>query len=428
MKKWRENHYGKLGLTLFLAGGLLLIFYQILSHYQGFGKACSAFIGLLSPFIYGIILAYLLAPLYNWTGRLIYSSFARRGKIQVGRRMACIAASVVVLAFLLLILTLFSALIVPRIVESATGIIESFPANVKKATDLFNNTTGALGNQELARRIREEVSQSIDLATTWIENKIFPGVGTILERLTNQVILTLKTLFDLFVGIIVCFYVLNGKDKLVGQARQCLCAVFSQKTADRIFAFCSYTDKTMGAFISGKIFDSLLIGFLCYFSMVILRLPYPVLIATAVAVTNIIPYFGPFLSGIPAAAIIFLIDPVKALIFIIMIIIIQQLEGYILEPLILGSSVGISGFWVIFAILMGGGLFGFPGMILGVPVFGIFYHYIGLLVKQRLTEKGLRIDTEAYKKSAFAGHRIKNREKQAFTVSEVTEEEKQVDA
>ena len=165
---------------------------------------------------------------------------------------------------------------------------------------------------------------------------------------------------------------------------------------NKIFDFANYCDHAFGGFIRGKIIDSLIIGVICFVAMAILRLPYPVLISAIVGITNVIPFFGPFIGAIPSAIIILMVSPIKTLYFLILVVVLQQVDGNIIGPKILGNTTGLSSFWVLFSIVVFGGLFGFPGMILGVPVFAVIYHYAGLAIRKRLKKRGLHQDTEDY--------------------------------
>jgi len=223
-----------------------------------------------------------------------------------------------------------------------------------------------------------------------------PGLGVIMQKISSRVILTLKTLLNLIIGVIVCVYFLNGKDKFKAQIKKVITALFRRDTANEIFEFGNYAHHAFGGFITGKIIDSIIIGVICFISMSIFRLPYPLLISVIVGVTNIIPFFGPFIGAVPSALIILMVSPIQALYFLILVIILQQLDGNIIGPAILGNSTGLSSFWVLFSIVIFGGLFGPVGMIIGVPVFAVIYYYAGKWIRKRLRNKGLEDRTEEY--------------------------------
>ena len=183
-------------------------------------------------------------------------------------------------------------------------------------------------------------------------------------------------------------YFLNGKEKFRAQIKQVIAAHFSRATASEIYNFGNYANHTFGGMINGKIIDSLIIGVICFIAMSILKLPYAVLVSTIIGVTNIIPFFGPFIGAIPSAILIFVMNPLQALYFLIMVFFLQQLDGNVIGPRILGGKVGLSSFWVMFAIIVGGGLFGPIGMLIGVPVFAIIAYYFDRYIKKRLKDRG----------------------------------------
>ena len=198
------------------------------------------------------------------------------------------------------------------------------------------------------------------------------------------------------VGIIVSFYVLFNKEAVATGAKRVLYCIFTVEAAEKILEGVRFTDKTFMDFISGKILDSAIIGILCYICCSLMNMPYTLLVAVIVGVTNVIPFFGPFIGAIPSAFIILLVDPMKCLIFLVFILILQQFDGNILGPKILGSSTGVNGFWIMFAIIIGGGFFGFMGMLLGVPVFVVIYSGIKNLTRRKLRRSGLPEDYESY--------------------------------
>ena len=194
----------------------------------------------------------------------------------------------------------------------------------------------------------------------------------------------------------ICVYILNSKEKFIAQGQKLILAVFKKERADQIFELGRLSNQTFGGFINGKILDSIIIGIICFIMMNILKLPMAILISVIVGLTNIIPFFGPFIGMVPSALILLIIEPVAALKFIIMVLVLQQIDGNIIGPKILGKTTKLASFWVMFAIIVGGGLFGFPGMILGVPFFAIVYTYISRAINRRLEEKKLETDTLLY--------------------------------
>ena len=202
----------------------------------------------------------------------------------------------------------------------------------------------------------------------------------------------------LILGCIVAIYVLYSKEKFSGQSKKVMFALFPKRFTIRFLDIVSQTDRMFSNFIFGKFLDSLIVGVLCFIGMTILQIPYAMLIAVIITVFNLIPFFGPIIGAVPSALLILLVDPLKALWFIILIVVLQQLDGNVLGPMILGNQTGLSGFWVTFAIITFGGLFGFFGMIIGVPTFAVIYSLIRLFIENRLKAKGMPVSTAEYVK------------------------------
>ena len=200
----------------------------------------------------------------------------------------------------------------------------------------------------------------------------------------------------MLVALIICVYILNSKELFMAQGKKFINAVFTKEHAEAIFELGRLSNNTFGGFINGKIIDSIIIGIICFIAMTILKLPMAMMISVVVGVTNIIPFFGPFIGAVPSALLLVLIKPMAALEFIILIIVLQQLDGNIIGPKILGKATKLASFWVMFAIIVGGGLFGFLGMILGVPVFAVFYTYAARGINKLLKKKNIDSDTLAY--------------------------------
>ena len=397
MKRFFESEYFKKGAVLFCAGALLIVFFQIVTSFSGFKSGVNSVLRVLSPFIYGFIMAYLLNPIYNFLTRKLFQ--LTKNKFKTHKRAFTFSKAVATAVSVILIIGIvigFLALVIPQMVESITGIIEAMPGRLSQLDSLIKDITANMEDQELAAEITEFVTSLESRVTEWAKNILMPGLGTIVQTVSSRVLLTLKTLLNLLIGLIVCVYFLNGKDKFKAQITKLVTALFRHENANKIFDFAYYCDHAFGGFITGKIIDSLIIGVICFAAMAILRLPYPVLISAIVGITNVIPFFGPFIGAIPSAIIILMVSPIKTLYFLILVVVLQQVDGNIIGPKILGNTTGLSSFWVLFSIVVFGGLFGFPGMILGVPVFAVIYHYAGLAIRKRLKKRGLHQDTEDY--------------------------------
>jgi predicted PurR-regulated permease PerM len=202
--------------------------------------------------------------------------------------------------------------------------------------------------------------------------------------------------YNLVIGIIVSVYLLSNREAFIASAKRILYSILSVDTAKRFLNVLRFADRTFIGFINGKLLDSAIIGLICYIGCSILQMPYALLVSVMIGITNIIPFFGPLIGAVPSALIILMVDPVKCLVFVIFVILLQQLDGNIIGPKILGNSVGINGFWVMFSIIIGAGFFGFWGMVLGVPVFVVIYTIIKESVRRKLLRNDLPTDEASY--------------------------------
>ena len=249
---------------------------------------------------------------------------------------------------------------------------------------------------EVETAVQSIIDQIYNNFTNWLTNDLQPQMKDIVEIVSASLKAILMLLLNIFVGFIVSCYILYNKEKFGGQIKKILYSMLSVEHVDTVLKSVSFIDRVFMGFLGGKLIDSAIIGVLCYIGCSILQMPYVTLISVVIGVTNIIPYFGPFFGAVPCGLIIFMSSPVKSLIFIIFIFALQQFDGNFLGPHILGNSVGISGFWVMFAIFVGGGLFGFMGMLIGVPVFVILSAAFDTLVKSFLIKRGLPTETSKY--------------------------------
>ena len=230
----------------------------------------------------------------------------------------------------------------------------------------------------------------------WLNNSLLPQVNVIVKEVSLSLISVVKGLWNLIIGLIVSVYVLFSKEQFAGQSKKIIYAFFSKKKANEIISDIRYANKTFGAYVSGKIIDSIIIGFLCFFLMKLLKINYPILISVIIGITNIIPFFGPFIGAVPSILLILLINPFNGIKFLILIILLQTFDGNILGPKILGDSTGLSSFWVIFSITLFGAYFGIIGMAIGVPIFALIYAAFKRKVNRNLLSKNLPTNTLEY--------------------------------
>lgn len=397
MKKLLESKHARLMLMIFIVGALLIIFNQIVGNYESFSEGVGTIKTIISPFIYGFVMAYLLSPIYNATVRGLYKLLGKYFKNKQRLFSFCkLVASVVAVVCLIGAVAGLIALIVPQVIESLTGILKSLPQRLTQLSALFNDITSKMDNKRLAMKMSEIYAQVQTNLIELAQTKLLPGMGTLVGQVSTQVLLTLKTMMNVMIGVMACVYMLNSKERFQGQFKKVILATLPKEKAEAVFDFAKFTNRTFGGFINGKIIDSIIIGIICFILMEIFGFPYPILISAIIGITNVIPFFGPFIGAIPAAIIILLVSPIHALYFLVLIFVLQQVDGNIIGPAILGNTTGIASFWVLFSIVIGGGLFGFIGMVLGVPVFAIIYYYFSRSINKRLEAKGLESRTDSY--------------------------------
>lgn len=395
MKLNLEEKYFKWGLTVFIVISASICVFFAFYRYKAVLGAIDTVYGILSPFVVGLVFAYLLCPLYNVTTRKAYSILKNRfRKDKLAMSFSKGISTFVSLVFFFVVIGGVCWMIIPGLVESLTHIVEILPASIDQLiawieTQIPNNTQMQTTLENLVNRFYGNVME-------YLEMTLLPNYMEVATSISTGVFSILKILKDFFIGVIVCAYFLNIKDKFAAQAKKLILATFSEEKSEEILVGAQYTNKTFGGFISGKLIDSAIIGVLCFIFMTLFNWEYPLLISCIIGITNIIPFFGPFIGAIPSALLILMVNPAQCLYFLIFILALQQLDGNVIGPKILGDTTGIASFWVLFSILVGGGLMGFVGMIIGIPLFAVFYTYFSRMVNRRLGKRGFSTDTKDY--------------------------------
>ena len=397
MKK--NSNYFKWGITAFLVILSGLVAYYIIFHLDNFKGLLNNILVILTPITDGLILAYLLTPLLNMIERkAVIPGFAIihiNPKKKYVRTISILAT----MALVWLAIYEFFAMVIPQIINSIQQIIYQFPTYVDTLTiwisKLLENNPDI---ENFATNIINSYSGEIE---SFFNSKILPQLNNIIMLVSMGVYSVLKEFWNLIIGFIISIYVLAGKENFAAQFKKIAYAFLNIETSNRFISNVRFANKTFGGFFVGKILDSIIIGVICFVVTNMIGTPFCVLISVIIGVTNIIPFFGPFLGAIPSIILILFIDPVQAFYFIIFVIILQQVDGNIIGPKILGNSTGLSSFWVIFSITLFGGLFGIFGMVIGVPVFAVIFAFIKSLVESKLAAKELPTETGKYLKLLF---------------------------
>ena len=403
MRKQEFDKYIYLMLAGFGAISLSILFFFVLFKIDVVGHYLRAAANTLMPFIIGCVMAYLIYPISQ--GITLYLDKLTGDRVKKLTLSIGIFSGLIIFAIAIYLLLW---MLLPQLVESITSIIVGMPGMVESLSEWI--TALLKDNPQLQEAANVALESSSLELQNWLTQTLIPKAQEVITTLSVSVISTFWFLFDFVIGIIVCVYVLSSADKLKRQAKMIVSAIAPKKYLDTIFEITYEMDQCFGGFIRGKLLDSLIIGILCFICISIMDIPYPVLVSTIVGVTNIIPFFGPFIGAIPGVILILTVNPIQALYFAIFIFILQQFDGNILGPTILGQSTGIGSIWVLFSILIFGDLFGFVGMIIGVPTFAVIYYLISKYVFKKLKEREMDVVVEDYR-SRYPDKRIEREEK-----------------
>lgn len=380
------------GITIFLVIACSILFYFLLENLTEINNVIKKVLGVLAPVTWGLVITFLLNPLMQRIERLlakIPAKFIRSEKTR--RRVSRTVGIVLSEIFLLAILIFLLRILLPQLIDSVRMLVTNIGDYVN---GLETWLTPYLAKTNDA--VRAYVDSAIEQVRGWITGFVQNDFMKLVGNLTNGVVLVGRTLYNFILGVVVSIYLLASKERMIALAKKCVCALFKPERANRIFSITREANDMFRGFIVGKILDSAIIGVLCFLGMTILQLPFVLLVSVIVGITNVIPYFGPIIGAVPSVFLILMIDPIKSLVFLIFVIILQQLDGNLIGPRILGDKTGVSSFGVLFSILVGGGLFGFIGMLVAVPTFGLIFRLCKRFVEKKLANRNMPLATNAY--------------------------------
>lgn len=363
--------------------GIILFF--IIKNLGGIFNKVGEIIKLLMPFIYGFSIAYLLAIPLKFLEDKVLKFMDKKNQYKAKR---FISITVTYISAAILISIVFSIL-VPELSRSIYTLLENIPEYIKALEEYINNIVIALN---LNGDMVEDIVKDFNSISKYITSIAGTAVLDLFQFSANIT----QYILNIFIATIISIYLLAGKEKFFAQIKKFLYAMLPEKPVKYVIELTRSSHKTFIGFLGGKLLDSLIIGVICFVGMKIFKMPYPLLVSFIIGITNIVPVFGPFIGAVPSVIIIFITSPIKALWFILFILVLQQFDGNILGPKILGNSTGLTAFWVMFAILLGNGLFGVVGMILGVPTFAVIYSIIVSVINNALKEKGLPVEAKEY--------------------------------
>jgi len=446
-----DKKYLYWGITAFCVIAASILFFMALNYIGTVSSLMSKLVTIFSPFIWGFVITYLLLPIVKRIEsdmvrpliKLIRGELAKRKdnpkpkKKYTGKYSryinkvtdffaACVAfirkytdkylskaetqpkpkkeadsskwerGISVVLGEMLFIaaLTLLVYMIIPQLVDSLYNLIANSNSYIDTTTKWIEEILADYPAFEAqVQPILDNLSVMI---TDFVKTTLLPGIGSLASSLTTGVISAVKAIYNLVIGIVVSCYILASYENFSAKAKKLLYAIFSVQSSEKILYGIDFVDRTFMGFINGKLLDSAIVAIICYVGCAILGMPYTLLVSAIIGVTNVIPFFGPIIGLVPSALLILFVNPLKSLIFIIFVLVLQQIDGNVIGPKILGNSVGITGFNVMFAIIVGAGFFGFWGMLLGVPVFVVIYNVLKGVLNRKLKNAGLPVSGDEY--------------------------------
>ena len=361
-----------------ISGILVVAFYTLINNVEPLYGVFQAIFVALSPFIYGIGIAFLLNPLR----KIIEYSWLEKTKLKP--RTKKVIASFGALLIGIIMLFVFFSILIPQMISSIQTFLSSFEGYVDSARNFFESNN--FFSDDLLKTLNPVIDKGVSMLGDWVSN-----LASSLNAILMYSVIFAKSVMNFLIGMIIALYILLDEVNLKRQMKKVLYALLPEKTTKGILRTTRLTINTFNSFVAGKAVDSLIIGILCYIILSFMKMPYTPLISVVVGVTNMIPVFGPFLGAVPSILILLLVDPFKALEFSIFILILQQVDGNIIGPRILGGAVGLPTLYVMFAIIIGGALFGIVGMFIGVPVFSVIFVLVSEFIHRQLDKKNITI-------------------------------------
>jgi len=402
-QKWESQI--RWGVTAFLVIAASSVVILLLHNYRNVASNFQNLFHILAPIIYGAVMAYLINPAYKLAynvsqkvmDKLIgpVKSVNADGDNNTSRsrtRIGSIAGTMASVLLIILVVFGLVSMIIPELYKSILSLSYTLPSNLTKA--YYAGMKLLKDYPEIREYYTEYYDDVYNFLTNFVQETLIPNFRNIVTSLGVGIWSMVNWLKNFIIGMIIMIYLLNSKESMVRSARSILYAVFPTKLAKKIIEEIKVTDKMFGGFIVGKIIDSCIIGVICFIVLTIMNMPYTMLVSVIVGITNIIPFFGPFIGAIPSIVLILIADPIKALYFAIFILILQQIDGNIIGPNVLHGSTGLSSFWVLFSILLFGGLFGFVGMVIGVPIWAIILQLIKRFTRYLLDKRHINLDAE----------------------------------
>lgn len=396
-EKWKDYYYK--GLAVFLTVAMCILFFFVVFRLEELGHYVKMVVNILMPFIYGAVIAYLLTPVCKVIQTYLEdkTQLQRRSPEKAKKLKSLFKGISILLSILLFCLIIYAliAMLVPQLVNSVLLLVDAMPGYIQTASIWLEKLVE--DNPVMLSYVEQYSTDIMDYVQNFAKTSLLPNINNIITGVSASLLTMIGVAKNLIIGLIVAVYFLNSRELFCCQARLMTHAIFrdremteeekasgKEQKAEWIIRETNVLNEYLGGFVKGKLLDSLIIGLICMIFTVVVKMPYAVLVSVIIGVTNIIPFFGPFIGAIPTALLILMVSPIQCVYFVVFIIVLQQFDGNILGPKILGNTTQLSSFWVLFAILLFGGVFGIVGMIVGVPIFGFVYHLIRDWMHDRL--------------------------------------------
>ena len=390
---WR--HYFRLGFTAFLTVAACITFFFILYRWSAISEVIGKIVKSAESIIIGLALAYLLMPVKEFIEKPTYKFLtSQKVKKEKAKGIAKTIGITGAIIFLFVVIGILIMSLGPALFTSIVGLIDAMPSYVESFVKWISDS--GLADTEVAIFIGNSINSATTELENWAKTEILPLVQEYITQITSEVLSIAKTILNFLIGIVAMTYVMSIQEELIGQSKKVIYAIFPAKKGNVIIETVRKSNQIFGGFVIGKIIDSAIIGVIAYIGCLLMNMPSALLVAFIIGVTNVIPFFGPFIGAIPSIALVLIQSPIHALYLGIFILILQQVDGNIIGPKILGESTGLSAFWILTSISVAGGLFGFFGMLLGVPVFAVIYYIIQQILIYRMKSKKLSSDTDEY--------------------------------
>ncbi|MCR4581400.1 MAG: AI-2E family transporter, partial [Bacilli bacterium] len=383
-KKILENRYVQIALVICF----VILFYFFVLHIGDFINLIGGLLSILSPLIIGLVLAYIMHPIVN----MFENRVLKKVKNKTTRRNLSIT---ITLAIIVGIIVTLISIIIPELLNSIKSIIVHLPSYLN---DLENIIRNWISDSAIERQVMDNYDTILSAVTNGLNDIALPAVNTAINNLGSGLLAVAKGILNWLIGFVFAVYILANTNNFGAGTKKVLYSLFDSRAVNEFIVEVKHINKIFVNFMIGKVTDSSIILLLTFIFLLVCGFPYPLLIAVIIGLTDLIPYFGPYIGTVPSAILICFVDPVKALIFVVFIIVLQQIDANLITPRIQSTATGLPSFWVLFAITLFGGLFGIPGLLVGVPVFTVIYEIVRDLIDKRLAKKNMPIDKEYYEK------------------------------